>query len=331
MALIVAVGCSSCMRKRVTVDMKFKPEDNGSVQCVYYAWSSGKSAVLEANIAVMNGAGNVKLPVIEPTVILLFSFSDDPVGLLYVERGDKFEISGSLNDPLGWKIEGNDVTGDLNAWLHDNRQILTTRNAAKINSALTSLVKNAPGKLSTGILLILYFDRSYAPEKFVKLWNSLDKDIRESEIVKALGASRKLSNPSAATTGIKPARFYSLGDSVVTVVPGQHPYTVFFFWEREGEHSSAASRLRKALAGKSNVGVVDVNMSADTIGWRGRMRMDSVSGQPGWKSVWAPGAEADPSLAQFDVSRNLFFILIDRNGRQLYRGASPEEMKSKIR
>lgn len=319
--------CGGCVRKRFGLEVDLSDAHGGGVEAVYYA-DGGGHGMVSVNLPLREGKWKGQLPLGRGAVVFLYSEGYEPF-VFVTERGDDVRVSGSYADPLAWKATGNDTNDFLSKWLSENKDAMRSHDSSRINGAVEKGVKGREDRLSSAVLLLVYFNRSYARDKFAALWSSLSDKVRESDIVRSLGAMEKLVPVSADAGNIPSMSFYSSGDTLVNVRPGDSPYSVFFFWEREGEHGSASARLRRSVSdvGK-DVRVVDVCMRDDTLGWRRKLAVDSVLS---WTCVWSPGAEVGRGMDKFGIEGSLYFVLSDSMGKILYRGASPEEMFSKLK
>lgn len=318
----------SCGRKRFELEISLSGAQGGGLEMVYSAEGT-KFGVVSLYLPIREGKWKGPLPVARESVVFLYTDRSDSPFFFVADRGDNVSIKGDYADLFSWEASGNKVNEDLNKWRKENRDALISHNPGKINGAVGKWVSAHRDALSSAVLMLVCFDRTKAPEQFDKLWNSLDRKVRESGLIESLGASQKLASYDGKGAKTASRKFFSSGDTLVTVDPKDNPYTLYFFWEREGEHSSSAARVRDALRSfGSRVCVVDICMREDTVGWRRRIESDSTSG---WVNVWCPGAERSAELESFHIPRPLYYVLTDSAGNTLYRGVKPEDLTSRIK
>ena len=326
--VIVSTLLTNCTKKRCELKFEMEKCHPVTLDATYYAYSDKNSAVVSFPIPLTEGKWEGTLPVDKPTVVILYKDAIDIAAIFYAGKGDALSVTGDCSDPFSWNVTGNDESEEIALWRKENKKALASHDPKIINAAIRKLSRKHPDRISTAVLAIVYFDRSFAPEEFRKIWDSFSDDVKNSDVVRSLGATGKFGDSSAGKNKITHAGFYSHGDSLIKWKASDSRYTVFLFWEKGGQHKSAVSRLKDQISGKRGVTLFDVNMSADTIGWHKRIVSDSTVS---WHNVWTPGAEVNQQISLFDVPRGLYFIAVDSLGRQIYRGDGPDGLSKKIR
>lgn len=335
----VAMLCSSCGKNEFEVEIKLPQNMSNTFSLVYYASDKHKGWVTQTAITVTSGKGLETCVTRNPTVVWV-----DPdrrgsaVSLaFYAERGDKISIEGEDLDPLSWKVSGNDINEEWSKWRIAHLSDLKSGAPAKINAAVAEYVgKNSDSELSTLLLLTTYIRRD-DEEGFARLWNSVSADAKSGELLAAVGrADVQTALPVDAPVAIGELKLHCMGESIATVKPARFDASLYYFWSgvngensRKGDIDSLKKLVGEERGGKL-LDVTDIALTADSMKWLNMVRADSLKSVK-WRHAWAPGGRMHSSIQSFAIPASPWFVVLDRSGRPVYRGAASGDALKKVR
>lgn len=325
------VSLSACLKNQFSVNITFA--DSNSVeafQMVYYASSAKGGRVVEQTITTVEGKIEATGITRYPTVVFLYSSAGRLITAFYAERGDNIKIDAK-SDP--WTCSGNDITDQWSKWRKKHQSTLSTYSQKDINEAVQKFVKENKDNPLSAILLATEYDGRSDETKYLSLWQSLEKKARPEALLKALGVDSNALVTPEKSQKITTLSFTAPGDSIITIRTAEADRTLLYFWTNADRmHSDMrqmndylthrADSIAKKGAKPENIQVVEVNMQADTIGWRYRLRTDTLSPRK-WKHVWAPGGTMHASLETLHIPSLPYSITIDSSGRITHRGTTP--------
>lgn len=329
---LMALLAVACKKNEVDVIFDLDNKVNGNYRLVYYASDPRQGWFAEVVTPVQNGKFEAKCLTRNPTVVFIFYDTNEPAAAFYAERGDKIVITGDSPNPASWKISGNKLTEKLSLWLEKNRDVLTSRDPARINKAVETYVNdNLKDPLSV-LLLCVYFDRSTDSRKFTTIWNKLDQKALDPMIVDLVNCADIISGSLPETdipSGVTLSTAYNGADSVkIKNTKGN----IFYFWNTGAENRKETIEILKTLSmefpDSASRNIVDVCMESDSLAWSFPLRSDSLS-----KTVraWAPKGVNDETLMKLGINRVPSLIVIDSNGKKIYKGSDGEKAASEFR
>lgn len=321
-AILTLLVLASCSPDHSTLEFAFE-SGVGTVKIEYYSVIDGEGKVNTVICPYNSGKGKIKLQTGDATVAFV---SDDRGSIfcpVYIKGGSEIKISGPDNDLSSWKVEGDAVNEEITEWRLKHSEALGRTSVGLLNTEVAKYVESHPDRLSSAIILIVYYDRRQGTKEFRRLWSSLSEEVRNSEVLRSIDAEGKFEDESAVREKITKRLFYNSGDSVTEIDPRQHRVTIWYF--RETTYHSDALRKSAALADSISGGhLVDVLATTDTIGWRGNI-------VKGTTAVWAPGAEQNASVKQFVIPKMPYIVATDSLGTQIFRGTSVTELAGSLR
>lgn len=305
MLLLPLVALSACVRNEFTVTFTF-PDDTAftpTARLVYYSADKQKGWLTEQTATGMEQGNSVKGITRLPTVVYVYAEAGTtPKAILWAERGDKLSVDArTKSSNTLWQATGNKPTEAVNAWRVANGNIIQARASKDINAAVARYVRENPKELSAAIILLTEYDGSLDPQGLAKLWRSLKIDEEDrTALLAALG--RTEAQLAAVTPGqLRELKLRSRGDTLYTFRAGQgNDGAVLLLWSSAQQRREAVRKLRSELAdttGRRTL-VLDINLTADTMGWSDMAVNDSLPAQlqRRWVRLWAPGAEQNAAL-----------------------------------
>lgn len=328
---IVAALLGSCTKNEFKIKGSLEGAGTQNLRFVYYASDDKKGLVMESVVPVVNGVFDYSGIIRNPSIIWIFKPDHTLLNVLYVERGNEMTVTGKIDSPYAWKVTGNELQEALSKWQSDNEGMLMGRDAATTSKAVAKYVKENPtDKLSALLLMSMYSDKNRVDER-KELWDSLDEDIRDEDLLNAVTGMRQYIINQASKAKVHQMSFCSFADTMTVFSPRKSKVSVLYLWRIKEEHHKTDITALKKIADKytkaKQLQIADINLDRDTSLWRRDARVDSVDK---WERMWAVGAEMNKSISRLNVPRTPYFIVVDSTGTQIYRGDVPSEMENAI-
>ncbi len=337
-AFLAALVFTGCGKNEFRVEATLPASVTQVYEMTYYASDSKKGWITETVLSINQGKGAVTCVTHNPSMVwLAVTGSTVPAVAFYAERGDKITISGGDADPLTWDIGGNDLNERWSKWRQQNAAALRSRQSKLINPAVAKYVKAHKSDVLSAVLLLTSYVRSDNEREFADLWNMLDADARDQEIITAIGRADKLAAaPVDKPVRITDLKLHAMGESIATVRPASADALLLYFWQgnepqRRGDIDSLRALMKEQheRAGK-RLTAVDVALTADSMSWLNTVRLDSADSK-GWLHTWAPGGRMHSSIYALDIPSTPWFVVIDSLGNQTYRGAESKAALKQVR
>lgn len=325
--LLLALALSSCLSNDFSVTVEVKGTQTSSYSFEYYASTSKGGRFVQGAFPLSGGKGEIKGATRNPTVVSMRGMNAAGLLVFYVERGDNIRITGEGGDVSFWSVDGNDINRELSEWRRANRPALTNQPGASVNDAVAKFVESHRNSVASTILMLYYFQRRGNETEYGRLWNMISVEAKTEDVLRTAGRADQLD-----AVGNQPARLGALElrdehDSIVRLPAPKSETTLLIFWRAsEGAYPAVVDSLkalRKRLGDASRkLRVIDINFDLDSISWNRALRADSTVD---WvRSRWYAG-EATQLAMDLMVPSTPFYIVADRTGAQIYRGASQAE------
>lgn len=301
----------------------------------YYATDSRAGRIIENALAVEAGTAQLKLLTYNPTIVYIFSSGKEPTTFFYAERGDNIEISGPDSDPVFWKFTGNKINEDLSKWREANRQILVNWNVAansginEVNVAVSKYVKENPSNPVSTLLLLEYYDRGADEEGFLKCWKSLKGDALDGKWRDVVARADMIADPVEPTL---PSQWIlkNYRGRYDTLSFKNTPTFLYFNSSADASYKPDLAAMREVIeiSGDSSTRVVaNILFDPDSLSRSQAVHADTL------KNVvqgWVPLGFSDPVIKSLSIRSVPFVIIIDSNGRIVYRGDKTQDAISKF-
>ncbi len=255
------------------------------------------------------------------TIVEIQNSAHSSIGRLVIKNGENVECQLNINDPFDIVLKGNEASQLWSDFVVANSKTLRGGNRGKINSLVEAFVKKHPSSVaSTAIVLTTYNSIDNEPAS-LKLFESIAVEARPASLADGYYSILERVADKALNAEVRPFNLPAGNGKVVHFNASLSPRSLLCFTDRESRRDTVASLIReiyKEQTDQRRRRVVEVSFDADTIMWKRSIDSDSVK----WDRCWAPGAAANPSLANLSIPRLPYFIVADSAGTQLYRGTS---------
>lgn len=321
----------ACTKNEVKLRFQLPKDVNEPCRILYYASGKNAGMIRETVVQINAGKGEAVLPMRYPSVIYLFSPSQRiPSALVYAERGDLFTVTGKNGNVSEWNVSGNKVTETLSAWRLENQSLIKSkeRETEKLNKAVADFVKGNSADPAAAIILYYYFVRRNHEKEFFRLQASLAPEVRgDEELLTALSMPDLITSlPDVA--GI-PREIVLVGDSgyADTVRLNKNGGTFLMFLSSP-DGNIPVDTLKSLLERRKKGTLAEIYMDIDSMSWRRYLRKDTIKGL---KRLWMPMGLADSIALEAGVRRAPYYIVIDSEGKDVYRGDDWKEAAGKFR
>lgn len=321
---------AGCAKNEVKLSFSLPQDANTPCRILYYASAKNVGMVRETVAEITAGKGEIVLPTHYPTLICLFSPSQKlPAAYIYAERGDKFEITGSNESVMEWNIKGNKPTEELSEWRLKHLDLLRgfPSDEEKLRKAVAEFVERHPGSAAAVVILLAYFPRRGNEREFYALRDKIDKKVlRDDRLMEALSSGDLFTQ--LPDTYSLPAQLVLHGDSgyadTLRFRKGEGALLIFRSSSSSDLPADSLKALLKRVKGRKTV---EIFMESDSLNWRRYLRRDSIEGA---SRLWMPLGLADTMAIRMGVKRLPYFIVVDPDGKDIYRGDDWKEAVKKF-
>ncbi len=320
---------TGCVKNEFKIEFQFPKDYIGNYLLTYYAWDSHGGRWIEQTAPIQDGVASVGCVTRLPTLVYITDASSSNSITLYAERGDEIKISGEGRDMKDWTVKGNKVSEHWTDWRKD---AYAKKNDQKgFEKSIEDYVKRNPKDPLSVILLLKEWDRRSNPEGFVKLWNLIDSDARQQQLIAMCGVSDL--HGLEFTTKADGSLAYSKDSKLKSVIVRSRDNGIdtlkfnkvkgsflFFFAENNslrGESVDTLKSLVKLYPDSAKRIISDIYLDSDSMTWAGIIRRDSLKGVV---RAWQPYGVADENMVRLGVTRIPWFIVKDKNGKESYAG-----------
>ncbi|MEE0979987.1 MAG: DUF4369 domain-containing protein [Muribaculaceae bacterium] len=261
-----------------------------------------------------------------PVLISISTNQGVPIGHLMVENGDAVNVKFFADRPLLMEVKGNDVSGKYASFLKDNYDLIMAGPSDSLDAAVEKFVTSNHNNMSAVMALQLHYNLREKGARADSLLNAIDQESRPSQLTAGYMAMlRRMAGDTIMA--IEPLRLFTTGDSLTTVDPGDHSFTLFVFYD---DRSYFTDDVKEQIAGfmtrdDSSTQVLNVSLSSDTAEWKQPMKENPVKGL----ELWIPGSVSSPALERFNLNVVPTVVMVDSTGTVLYTGPSVENAIAK--
>lgn len=325
----------ACIKNEVRVSFELQGVAQETIRLDYYASDKKKGWMIEDFVNVQQGKASATLRTVNPTLVFLSpTAGNSPTVIFYAERGDEITISGSGNDPLFYKISGNDVTDDLTAWRLSATKALALahsdpdKGSAGLNRLVSDYVKKNPEKPASMLLLLCYYDRRADEKGFAQTRKLLKGDALDpvwSQLVSRADMVDDNTPPSRLPASI----LLKTENGCDTLHTGRMPSLLYF--HNSVQDDEGIKRLRKISDDFSDSTariISDISFEPDSSSRIFRMRNDSLRHTV---RAWMPLGTCDSTARLLCVRRVPYIIVSDRKGTIRYRGSDISKAENTFR
>lgn len=340
-AFLLMLMLSGCVKNEFKIEFKFPKEYLGNYIVTYYARDSRGGMWIEQTASFTEGSAFVDGITRLPTIVIVSDASSNTNSLaFYVERGDKILISGQGKDMASWSVKGNKISERWSEWR--NAAKAGVKDQKEVNKNIADFVKNNPSDKLSALIMLTEWDRREDADGFLKLWNSIDKKARSTELLEMAGVPDLLgleftteADGSLARTKdpkLKKAVFRSRDNGVDTLIFNKVKASILYFYTDNNNSRKEAADSLKSLSKEYSDSlkriITDVSVDTDSMTWISAIRNDSLKGAV---RAWQPKGIAEEEMLRLGVIRVPWIIVKDKDGKETYSGDDLKEAVSAFR
>lgn len=284
-----------------------------------------------------------------PTLIPIqfYYFDKTPFTQIYVQNGDRIELSGDGQDPFGLKVKGSSLNKELFKFNQENKELLQawlaernasasgrrTRRYDQLNDELREVVATYVGKHRdspvSAILLDNYLLGEAADSYCDSLIALLDEQVLAGGAVFVLERYRQDRLMQQGDTVLPHFSLATVADTIDVLDPQESKATLLCFWAAEAPGSQKYDSFLKKVSERydpSDLQVVDISLDRDSAVWKSRVEADSVR----WGRRWLKGGYLYSGVKSLHIHSLPYLLLADSAGRVVVRGLSPDSIEQHI-
>ncbi len=322
---VAALLLLACGHKEFVIKLHIKDLGSESVTALFYDGNGVRSVTLSAH------GGNLQVTGESSTPVLVEVKRSNGLTLAWVlaKNGDKIQIDADMQKPGEWTTKGSADNDSLAAVSARLIPLQRRGDAQAIRRALTSLVREHPDAPWVTAALMLYMPLEGRPQDARTLFARMAESARPESLLAGYPAIlAQNAGPTGEERRIAPFTVMGEKDSLLSIVPTAHPYTLLLFSGINTPDSLRRSLLevRKKFA-TERLNIIETQVWGDTLDWRRHLRKDSAT----WKRGWAHGGVGHPGLRRIAIPHVPFLVLTDSTGKQIYRGNSIAEARKLLK
>lgn len=310
-ALLSMQGCGDNSKFTVTGHVAGNPSMN--LYTRYYSNNRLTMGVTVVNEGNFEFAGNAP----EPTLVEVMDNERKVIGRLYIANGDNATMEINRANPLLSTAESKKE--EMNKRLSDvvsaNADVLA--DGAKGNEFIEQYVAEHPGDMVGALMFLSFYNYKVDPVRAYDFALGLPADMRQGGLFDQFFTRMSLMGDSTVYAPIDSLiyRPYHSRDPKAFVA-SDGTALIALTNDRSNRSDSVVPRLKK-LAENKKVRILDLALVQDTGTWKRITRRDTAT----WIQGWAPGGIYARGIDRLGVPGLPYYIVIDAEGRQRYRGA----------
>lgn len=301
-------------------DLPSDVTDNYTVD--YYATDTNGGRTIQAVASVREGKCELKGFTKQPTLVTITKRNSVFPLVIYAEKNKVIEISGQGSLPLDWEVKGNEINETLSSWRLENNEIWKENLPDSVNNAVEKFVEENEFNPVSTILMLCYFQRKDHERKYTELMSLLKGEAKNPMWLRLVGRSDQLIHSYSYPARLENIvlRAYNKGKDTL-IIDKKNP-VLMLFWQTgyadRKDMIDSIKALEKEFPDSSRI-IADVCLEVDSLAWKNAVKKDSLNKD--MKRFLAVRGMATPSMMKLKVDAVPYFIVFDKNGEQIYRGA----------
>ena len=338
-ALCALLLCACGSDKTFRINGKVANFGTGNLRVVYYSRGAVQSVVAPAVDGEFNMIGNLD----KDAVARIYTGRGLLLGQMVVRPGDAIEAELDAADPLNMKLDGNDDSRRLSAFISKHADLIRNGDSEGLNQAIAGYVRDNRKRKVSGVLMSDYFvteGHEQEAEELIGLLEDAVVNVASLDGVRYLIA-RSVVPLDSLTVGS--FSLLSAADTIIEVNAADRAMTFVMFTDesaRSADSIEAALTVLRPIMKQGKLQIVDVACDADTVVWHRSLAAlpeaaDSLkrkkvgeASEPTVTRAWALAPYALQGLEQVPVNYIPWFIVADSTGAVLYRGPSVAQARA---
>lgn len=329
-ACFMVLTLTGCVKNEFKIDFEFPKDHIGNYLLTYYAWDSRGGRWMEYTASVQDGVAAAQCITRLPTLVYVSDASSPSNSMIiYAERGDEIKVKGEQRDMWTWSVTGNKISERWSNWYKEANAKKNDNKA--FEKSIEDYVKKNPSDPLSAILMLTEWDRRENPEGFVKIWNSIDKEVRSQQLIDMCGATDLLgveftimadgSLKYAKDGSVKSLSVRSRDNGLDTLKFSKAKGSILYFYSENNsarlETVDSLKALGKTYSDSTKRIIADIYMDSDSMTWVNVIRRDSLKGAV---RAWQPRGVAEENMVKMGIVRLPWFVVKDKKGKEIYGG-----------
>lgn len=280
--------------------------------------------------------------------IQFYYFDKTPFTRIYVQDGDRIELSGDGQDPFGLKVKGSSLNKDLFKFNQEHKELLQTwlserntsasgwrtRRYEQLNDELRGVVATYVGKHKDSPVSVILLD-SYligeADESYCdSLIQLLDQSLLSEPWAITLAEYRRDKIEQQSDTVLPRFTLHTLADTIEVLSPDKSKATVLCFWAAETFGTDKYNGFLQEITDRYDtlgLQVVSISLDRDSAVWRHRVESDSTIR---WEQRWLKNGYLHSGVKRLHIHSLPHLLVADSTGRVVARGVLPDSLRASI-
>ena len=324
--LIFAFLLSSCGHgDTFRVEGKLEGKETMNIRIVYFSDGSVHTGVT----ASQEGTFRYEAPASSQAMVEIYDNDYRILGRFIADPGDDISVTFNRQNPYLIKAKGNQTSEEWAKFLNENAETLPRADKATRNRIIADFVKANTANPLSELLMATEFDASGAAAvEAAQLMEAIDDQAKASGFSVGFAEMVAQSGKMAADAVVPSIPYQKRGGQAMTFSPADNELSLLVFTDQTNGRDSVVKTL-KSLGRhleKGKFQIVDLVAAPDTFALRRSVINDSAS----WAQGWLPGSIAARGVDKLGIPTMPYMIVVDRKGKQLWRGSSVANAKSEV-
>lgn len=262
----------------------------------------------------------------QPAVVELTDNDYRILGYIYARNGDKIKVTLTPGNPFAIKAEGNEMAERWSRFLSEKSE----NSVQERDDAIKTFITTHPDDELSALLLLYNYAGGKDSKEVSVLLDALSTESLTPSVKMSVGALSEHRDSVASSRPVVNIPYISLGDSIVMFRTSGHDFNLLALNDRLPGRYSEELKDSLEMASKKVKGerlqIIELYLGADDRLWNSAVRSDTVE----WLRGYMAGALSAPGIESLMVEGLPYFILADKEGRQLYRGNSLDSVITRL-
>ncbi len=272
-----------------------------------------------------------------------------PFTKVYVQNGDRIELSGDCNTPFALEVKGSSLNNDLFEFYQTHQTTLQTwlieRNKSqsgvkseqyqeiypKLQEAIIDYVNQYPDNPVSAILISDYLLAEADEALCDTLIASLSDEILKTSVATPIKQYQQLREEFSANSILPSFRWVTPTDTIDYLDTGTAQVTLLYFQTSKNlettQHYQSFLKEWEREYPSSSLQIIEISLDTDSATWRKGMKNNPVK----WQRRWLQDGYLASGVKALNIKSLPYLIVADSARRILSRGVSPDSLDSYIK
>lgn len=323
--LVFALIMASCGHgDSIRVEGKIEGKETINLRLVYFSDGSVRTGVT----ASQEGDFAFEVPATAQSLVEIYDNDYRIMARFVADAGDDISLNINRQNPYLTKVKGNKLAEAWSKFLNDNAEQLRGASKAQRNKTIGDFVRANPDNPLSELLMATEFDASAeASAEAATLMDMIAPEAKSSGFSVGFAEMVAQTGKMGPEATVEPIDYKIHGEKK-TYDPKEAEVSLIAFTNQSSGRDSIVGALRRLARhkAKGKFELMDLNTDVDTFAMRRTVLADSAT----WTQGWLPGGVAAKGADRLAIPSQPFFIVVGKDGRQLWRGASITAASSQV-